>query len=128
MIEKKEREFEDLVLWVTNIDLRINFIMENNALISGNRANFNPESFENVSYSPIICSFMDLLDSKCLNKDLHIAGLTLLRKIVEVENREMVTPSSDWDGNDWLKYKKIIEAKQNSLVDIGCVEFLCKHI
>jgi hypothetical protein len=28
MIEQKEREFEALVLWVTNIDLRINNIME----------------------------------------------------------------------------------------------------
>jgi hypothetical protein len=54
---------------------------------------------------------MNLLDSKCLNKDLHIAGLTLLRKIVEVENREIVTPSADWTGDDWVKYQKLIEAK-----------------
>ena len=43
---------------------------------------------------------MTLLDSKCLEKDLHITGLTLLRKIVEVENKENVKPSSDW-VEDW---------------------------
>jgi hypothetical protein len=54
---------------------------------------------------------MTLLDSKCLNKDLHITGLTLLRKIVEVENKEQVTPSADWDGEEWSAYAKVIEAK-----------------
>lgn len=71
---------------------------------------------------------MSLLDSKCLGKDLHITGLTLLRKIVEVENKEQVTPSADWEGEDWYKYSKIICAKQNSLTKLGCIEFLCKHI
>jgi len=71
---------------------------------------------------------MTLLDSKCLSKDQHITGLTLIRKIVEVENKDLVTPSADWDGEDWFEHSRAIEAKQNSLVDIGCVEFLCKHI
>lgn len=71
---------------------------------------------------------MSLLDSKCMSKDLHITGLTLLRKIIEVENKELVTPAADWSGEDWEDYQKIILAKQNSLVDIGCIDFLCKHI
>lgn len=126
MIEQKEREFELLVMWVTKIDLRINHIMTNQAKVSGDK--FNLKSFENVSYFPIVSSFMALLDSKCLGRDLHITGLTLLRKIVEVENKEIVTPSADWQGDDWVDYKKIIRAKQDSLVKIGCIEFLCKHI
>ena len=99
MIEQKEREFEDLVLWVVNINARIDFIMTNNAKITGDQS-FAKDSFKNVSYDAIICSFMTLLDSKCLEKDLHITGLTLLRKIVEVENKEEVTPSADW-ATDW---------------------------
>jgi hypothetical protein len=71
---------------------------------------------------------MTLLDSKCLSKDLHITGLTLLRKIIEVENKEMMTPAADWEGDEWFDYGEVIEAKQNDLVDIGCVDFLCKHI
>lgn len=71
---------------------------------------------------------MTLLDSKCLGAELHVTGLTLLRKIVEVENKELVTPAADWLGEDWEPYHKIIAARQNSLVAIGCIEFLCKHL
>lgn len=126
MIEQKEREFESLVLWVTNIDLRINNIMSHQARKCGE--DFKLESFANVSYNPIVSSFMTLLDSKCLTKELHITGLTLLRKIIEVENKELTSPSADWEGDDWSDYEQIITSKQNSLVSIGCIEFLCKHI
>ena len=54
---------------------------------------------------------MTLLDSKCLGTELHITGLTLLRKIVEVENKELVTPAADWNGEDWEPYQKIIAAR-----------------
>jgi len=93
-----------------------------------NNDSFNQKSFLNVSYNPIVSSFMMLLDSKCLDKDLHITGLTLLRKIVEVANKELVTPAADWCEEDWESYQRIIEPRQNSLVDIGCIEFLCKQI
>jgi hypothetical protein len=126
MIEQKEREFEALVLWVTNIDLRINTIMGHQAKISGD--DYNTNSFKNVSYNAIVSSFMSLLDSKCLSKDLHITGLTLLRKIIEVDNKEITSPSADWEDEDWADYSEIINAKQDSLVEIGCIEFLCKHL
>ena len=45
-----------------------------------------------------------------------------------MENKELVTPAADWSGEDWENHQKIIQSKQNSLVDIGCIEFLCKHI
>ena len=102
MIDQKEREFEVLVFWVTNINQRINKIMENNAKI--NKDAFNMKSFECVTYSHIVTSFMTLLDSKCMSKDLHITGLTLLRKIVEVENKELVSPAADWGSDDWVNY------------------------
>ena len=63
-----------------------------------------------------------------MSKDLHITGLTLLRKLIEVENKELVTPAADWEDEEWDKYEKIIRYRQNQLVEIGCVEFLCKHI
>jgi len=71
---------------------------------------------------------MTLLDSKCLSKDLHITGLTLIRKIVEVENHELVTPAADWSGDEWAQYEKIVYYQQTRLVEIGCIEFLCKHL
>jgi hypothetical protein len=44
-------------------------------------------------------------------KDLHITGLTLLRKIIEVENKNLTSPAADWDGDDWLEYHKVILSK-----------------
>ena len=108
MAEQKEREFEVLVLWVTNIDQRINNIMAH-AARGGMRS--SEKAFANVSYNPIVSSFMTLLDSKCLGKELHVTGLTLLRKIVVVENKELVTPAADWSGEDWEPYQKIIAAR-----------------
>lgn len=128
MLEQREREFELLVLWVTNIDNRINCIMKHTALRGPTRDAFNLRSFANVNYEAIVSSFMTLLDSKCLSKEMHITGLTLIRKLIEVENKELVTPAADWESEDWSQYCQIIEAKQTSLVDIGCIEFLCKHI
>ena len=105
MILQKEREFEALVLWVTNIAGRIEIVM------SSFSNGIYVESFRNVNYSTIVSAFMALLDSKCMDKDLHITGLTLMRKIVEVENKELVTPSADWSAEDWEQYPKIIENK-----------------
>jgi|TARA_B110000285_G_scaffold231494_1_gene300367 hypothetical protein len=102
MLEQKEREFEELVLWVCNIETRIQIIMKKVALAKNE--DFNIQSYCNVKYNPILSSFMTLLDSKCMPKDLHITGLTLLRKIIEVENKNMTSPASDWDGEDWLEY------------------------
>jgi len=67
------------------------------------------KSFLNVAYDPIVSSFMTLLDSKRLGKELHITGLTLLRKIVEVSCKDLVTPAADWKGADWENDEKIIQ-------------------
>jgi hypothetical protein len=93
---------------VTNIDQRISNIMAH-AAGGGHRSSVN--AFSNVSYDPIVSSFMTLLDSKCLGTELHITGLTLLRKIVEVENKELTSPAADWSGEDWEPYEKIIAAR-----------------
>ena len=50
------------------------------------------------------------------------------RKCIEVFNVDSSIPAADWQTEDWIKYQKIIEAKQNMLVEVGCIEFLCKHI
>jgi len=73
-------------------------------------------------------ALLGMMDAKVLTKDLQIAGLTLLRKIIEVENKDMVTPAADWDTSEWVQYKRIIKIKQDSLVDRGIIEFLCKQI
>ena len=73
-------------------------------------------------------ALLGMMDARVLSKDLQIAGLTLLRKIVEVENKDMFTPAADWDTSEWVQYKRIIKIKQDSLVERGIIEFLCKQI
>jgi hypothetical protein len=117
----KQREFEDLVHWVTNIDAKISETMKSK---KGGEAN----GFQSVNYKSIMTALLGMMDAKVLTKDLQIAGLTLLRKIIEVENKDMVTPAADWDTSEWVQYKRIIKIKQDSLVDRGIIEFLCKQI
>lgn len=117
----KQREFEDLVHWVTNIDAKISETMKSK---KGGQAN----GFQSVNYKSIMTALLGMMDAKVLTKDLQIAGLTLLRKIIEVENKDMVTPAADWDTSEWVQYKRIIKIKQDSLVDRGIIEFLCKQI
>ncbi len=59
---------------------------------------------------------------------MHLTGIKLLRKVVEVENREFVSPAADWDTEDWDEYAMLIKAKQSALVQQGSISFLCKHI
>ena len=55
-------------------------------------------------------------------------GIKLIRKIVEVENVENVAPAADWDGDEWIPYKRMIQVKQDYLVERGVIPFLCKLI
>ena len=112
MLEKKEKEFDGLCLWVLNIDARIKAITAYYA-VKNHETDYTPVAYKNVTFSTIMNSLMQLLDSKQLKKELHLTGLVLLRKIIEVENQELVTPSADWQYADWSDLAAIIELKQN---------------
>ena len=62
-----------------------------------------------------------MLDKKNLRKDLHLIGLKLISKIVEVENTNLLTPAAEWDTEEWIEFKSMIKMKQDALVEIGCV-------
>lgn len=53
-------------------------------------------------------------------------GIKLIRKIVEVENEDCITPAADWDSDDWTTYKRMIQVKQDYLVERGSIPFICK--
>jgi len=75
----KQREYADLVLWITNINEKISQNM------SGKKgANLN--SFMCLNYKSVMTAYLGLLDARVLSKPLQIAGLMLLRKIIEEEN------------------------------------------
>lgn len=62
MIEEKEKEFENMVLWVTNIDMRLNSIIKAKETYFKNDS-LNNKAFYNIKFERVIASFMSLLDS-----------------------------------------------------------------
>ena len=62
MIEEKEKEFESMVLWVTNIDMSLNSIIKAKETYFKNDS-LNNKAFYNIKYERVIASFMSLLDS-----------------------------------------------------------------
>lgn len=82
-----------MVSWVVQAESKIGDLMDSKS--GGNQ-------FTNVSFSRIITALLELLDAQILSKDLQLTGIKLIRKIVEVENAELVTPAADWDSEDWI--------------------------
>lgn len=116
-----EQEFEELVLWFTNIEQRVNDTVSQNS-------KYNVEAFKNVTFPNLISALLQMLDKRELSKPLHSIGLQILRKIIEVENRNCITPSAEWDTDDYIEFKGQIVSKQDDMVKNGAVDFLCQHI
>jgi len=108
-----EQEFEDVVDWVTEIEQKT-------------LQYFGPN--DSIEFKALVPSMLQLLENKDLPKDLHLQGLKILRKIVEIGNSDCHTPAADWETEDWIKFALQIETKQNLMVELGCVEFACKHL
>ncbi len=69
-----------------------------------------------------------MLDKRELSKPLHTIGLQIMRKMIEIENKNCFTPAAEWDTEDYIEFKGQIVSKQDSMVDNGAVDFLCMHI
>lgn len=82
MIELLEHEFEKMIIWFSNFSDNCE------------------HSF--VGLDPIIHLF-NILDpeNSALSGDLNISGLKILRKIIETANKNLLTPSAEWDTDDW---------------------------
>lgn len=54
----------------------------------------------------ILKSLIKLTDVQSeIEKDLRKTSLKILRKIIEMENKDLTTPSAEWDTDDWSKYE-----------------------
>ena len=42
-----------------------------------------------------------MLDTRELSKKMHLFGLKIVRKLIEAENSNVLTPAADWDTDDW---------------------------
>jgi len=58
MLDRNEKEFEELVKWVVNINDKMG------AMKNGGKG------FENVSFTSVISAILRLLDARVLDKDL----------------------------------------------------------
>ena len=83
MRNKVEVEFEELVEFLSNIESKFELILRESP-----NSGLNKRAFDDVTFGSVVNALMQLLDSKCLNKHLHLSGIRILRKIVEVENKE----------------------------------------
>ena len=99
-----ELEFDELVLWITNIELRVKDIV-----LSSNQ--YTMESFENLTFYSIVSAILQMLARNELSKQLHLIALQIIRKLVEVENKNFVACSADWDTDDYIEFKSQILAK-----------------
>jgi hypothetical protein len=63
-----------------------------------------------------------------LDKEIIIKGLHILRKVIEIENRENTTPAAEWDTEDWIDDANFIKIRQNILGDLNVVKLIHKII
>ena len=103
MIVRKENEFETLVSWITLAEQKVTSIVQ--------EINMTNNPYGNIRFTTIVSTLLALLDSQLLPKEHQLTGIKLIRKIVEVENSELVTPAADWDSDDWVSYARMIEVK-----------------
>lgn len=66
-----------------------------------------------IRVEDLVISLIKLLhiSNGAIKKDERLVGLKIFRKMVEVENREMTTPASEWDTEDWSYYENIIRTR-----------------
>lgn len=77
----------------------------------------------------ILKSLIALTDvNSDIDKDLRRTSLKILRKTIEMENKELTTPASEWDTDDWIKFEYQISQRQNMLTDLGVIKLICRVI
>ena len=86
-----EKEFQQLVLSIV-------FIKKKSEIGFEGKNTLEPED--------ILKSLISITDvNSNIEKDLRNTSLKILRKIVELENKDKTNPSSQWDLDDWRKYE-----------------------
>lgn len=45
-------------------------------------------------------------NSGILNNEMSLFGLKIFRKLIEIENKELSTPASDWNNDEFEQYIK----------------------
>ena len=109
------KEFEDLVLYIINIDSRTEVAFK------------GANTIKNADFIQSLIISTDVTSS--VPSELRTSSLTIIRKIIESENKaETGTNSSQWDTEDWSSYAEQILERQTMLNNLGVVTLLCRVI
>lgn len=63
-----------------------------------------------------------------IDKNLRIVCLKIIRKCIEMECPGATKPASQWEVDDWGKYRDEIRKKQTMLIDLKVIPLLCNLI
>jgi hypothetical protein len=63
-----------------------------------------------------------------IEPELRKTALKILRKIIEMENKDLTTPAAEWDSDDWSKYEFQIKERQDMMTSLGMVKLICRVI
>lgn len=92
-----EKEFEELIISII-------FIKK--------KSEMGFEGKNTLESKDIIKSLIKLTDVQSdIDKDLRQVALKILRKAIEMENKEFQTPAAKWDTDDWIKYEFYIKER-----------------
>lgn len=115
--QKKQiaKEFELLVLYIINIDSRTEEAFK------------GANTIQNADFIRSLIISTDV--SSSIPADLRTSSLSIIRKIIESENKSATsTNSSQWDTDDWSNYEDQIVERQTMLNNLGVVKLLCRII
>ena len=107
------KEFEELVLYIINIDIRTEIAFK------------GANTIKNEDFIQSLIISTDVTSS--IPSELRTSSLVILRKIIESENKgEASSNSSQWDTDDWISYEGQIVERQTMLNNLGVVPLLCR--
>ena len=91
LIKEFETEFEDLVMYIIQIQQKTQKAFDgNNTLI----------------VKEIINALISISDTdSSIERPLRIVCLKIIRKVVELENKTLTTPAFEWDTEDWENFR-----------------------
>ena len=107
-------EFNKLVNDIINIDQR-----SKDAFKGANTIKRN-EFIESLIKSSDVTSDISV--------ELRTSSLTIIRKIIESENKKVNTPAAKWESEDWDSYAHQIKEAQDMLNKLDVVSLLCRLI
>jgi hypothetical protein len=91
LIEEFEKEFEKLVIYITQIKSKTERVF----------AGINTLEVHEVIKSLVSVSDID----SDIESSLRIICLKVIRKVIELQNQQFQTPASTWESEDWCNYR-----------------------